>query len=54
MDPAMKQRYKICSTVERANAHLKDWLWPSKIIVRGYSKVNFTLMAGVNAICLLF
>jgi transposase len=47
MDPAMKPRYKIRSSVERANAHLKDWLWPSKIMVRGYSKVNFTLMAGV-------
>lgn len=47
MDPAEKQRYKIRSSVERANAHLKDWLLPSKIMVKGYSKVNFTLMSGV-------
>jgi len=53
MDPAMKQRYKIRSTVERANAHLKDWLWPAKIMVRGYSKVNFTLMAGVLCLAVM-
>ena len=47
MNPAEKQRFNIRSTVERSNAHLKDWLLPSKIMVRGYSKVNFTLMSGV-------
>ena len=47
MNHAERERFKVCSTVKRANAHLKDWFWPSKIMVRGYSKVNFTLMAGV-------
>jgi hypothetical protein len=30
-DPAEKSRYMICTTVERANAHLKDWLIPGQI-----------------------
>ena len=47
MDPAMKQRFKIRSTVERSNAHLKDWLLPSIIMVRGYKKINFCVMTGV-------
>ncbi|WP_143559294.1 transposase, partial [Alkalispirochaeta americana] len=50
MCPATKERYKVRSTVERSNAHLKDWLLPKKLMVRGYSKVNFTLMTGV--VCL--
>ena len=50
MDPAMKQRFKTRSTVERSNAHLKDWLLPSKLMVRGHTKVTFCLMAGV--VCL--
>lgn len=53
MDPAEKQRYKIRSVVERANAHLKDWLLPLKIMVRGYAKVNFTLMVGVLCLAAL-
>ena len=53
MNPAEKQRFKIRSSVERANAHLKDWLLPSKIMVRGYSKVNFTLMSGVLCLATL-
>lgn len=53
MDPAEKQRFRIRSSVERANAHLKDWLLPSKIMVRGYSKVNFTLMSGVLCLATL-
>lgn len=50
MDPAMKRRFKIRSTVERSYAHLKDWLLPSKIMVKGHSKVSFTLMTSV--VCL--
>jgi len=46
-DPATKERFRIRSTVERSNAHLKDWLLPSKVMVRGYEKVTFTLMTGV-------
>lgn len=49
-DPAMKERFKIRSTVERSNAHLKDWLLPSKTMVKGHNKVTFTLMTGV--VCL--
>lgn len=49
-DPAEKSRYKIRTTVERANAHLKDWLIPSQIFVRGFEKVSFLLMCSV--VCL--
>lgn len=45
--PAQKERFKVRTTVERANAHLKDWLLPAQIFVRGISKVSFTLMCGV-------
>ena len=47
LDPAEIERFKIRSTVERSNAHLKDWLIPSKIMVRGFRKVNFMLMTSV-------
>ncbi|MCP4062165.1 MAG: transposase [Gammaproteobacteria bacterium] len=53
MDPAMKKRFKIRSTVERSNAHLKDWLLPSKIMVKGYSKVTSLLMTGVLCLAAL-
>jgi transposase len=45
--PSQKQRFKIRTTVERANAHLKDWLIPTQIFVRGFEKVSFLLMCGV-------
>jgi hypothetical protein len=38
-DPAKKERYKIRSVVERANAHLKDCLLPKALYVKGYIKV---------------
>ena len=44
---AQKQRYKIRTTVERANAHLKDWLIPEHICVRGNKKVSFFLMCAL-------
>jgi len=47
MDEAQKQRFRIRSTVERLNAHLKDWVLPSKLMVKGFKKVNFVLMSGV-------
>ena len=47
MSPNEKETYKIRSTVERANSHLKDWFIPDKIYVKGYKKVNCTLMAAV-------
>jgi transposase len=49
-DPAQKQRFKIRSTVERANSHLKDWFFSGKVYVRGIRKVRCHLMAGV--VCL--
>jgi hypothetical protein len=49
-DPAEKERYKIRTTVERANSHLKDCLIPSQIFVRGFEKVSFILMCAV--VCL--
>lgn len=49
-DPAEKSRYKIRTTVERANAHLKDWLIPNQIFVRGFEKISFLLMSAV--VCL--
>jgi len=45
--PATVQHYKARSTVERANAHLKDWLVPSQIHVKGIEKVSFILTCGV-------
>lgn len=50
MDPATRRRYAIRSTVERSNAHLKDWLLPSKLLVKGHKKVSFCLLSGV--VCL--
>ena len=47
MDSAAKKRFRIRSTVERSNSHLKDWLLPSKLMIRGYTKVTFCLMSGV-------
>ena len=50
MDPAQKKRFGIRSTVERSNSHLKDWLLPAKLMVKGIKKVTFILMSGV--VCL--
>ena len=47
LDPAKKERYKIRTTVERANSHLKDNLIPKAIYVKGYKKVSFVLMTSV-------
>ena len=46
-DAAEKERFKIRSTVERANSHLKDWLIGGKVYVRDIRKVHFHLMCGV-------
>lgn len=45
--PAQRERFKVRTTVERANSHLKDWLLPAQIYVRGIGKVSFMLMCGV-------
>jgi hypothetical protein len=50
LDPAKKERYKIRTTVERANSHLKDNLIPKAIYVKGHTKVSFVLFSAV--ICL--
>ena len=47
LSPSEKQRFRIRSTVERSNSHLKDWLIPPKIMVRGTEKVSHCLMTGV-------
>jgi hypothetical protein len=47
MDPATRRRYAIRSTVERSNAHLKDRLLPSKLLVKGHKEVSFCLLSGV-------
>ena len=47
MDGAEARRFRIRSTVERSNGHLKNCLLPSKLTVRGYKKVNFMLFSGV-------
>ena len=46
-DVVTKEHYKKRSVVERANSHLKDWLLPEKLLVRGIKKVSFELMCGV-------
>jgi len=45
--PATQEHFKARSTVERANAHLKDWLIPSRLYVKGIKKVSFMLACGV-------
>jgi len=50
LDAAEKQRFKIRTTVERANSYLKDWLLGGKVYVRGIRKVRFHVMSGV--VCL--
>jgi IS5 family transposase len=50
LDPAKQERYKIRTTVERANSHLKDSLIPKAIFVKGYQKVSSVLMSAV--VCL--
>jgi IS5 family transposase len=50
LDPAKQERYKIRTTVERANSHLKDNLLPKALYVKGYKKVSFVLMSAV--VCL--
>lgn len=47
LDPAEKQRFKVRTTVERTNAHLKDWLIAPAIYVKGPKKVMQRLMLGV-------
>jgi transposase len=51
--PAQKERFKIRTTVERANAHLKDWLIPAQIFVRGVKKISFQLLCGVLCLAAL-
>jgi len=40
LDPAKQERYKIRTSVERANSHLKDSLLPKAIYVKGNAKVS--------------
>jgi len=47
LDPAKKERFKVRSSVERANAHLKDWHIPDRICFRSDRKIEFVLMNAV-------
>jgi len=46
-DPAKKNRFKIRTTVERCNSHLKDWLFGQDIFVKGNKKVFQMLSFGI-------
>jgi len=48
-----KERFKVRTTVERANAHLKDWLVPAQQFIRGMKKVSFQLLCGVLCLAVL-
>lgn len=39
--------------MEGANAHLKDWLLPAQLFVRGVTKVTFRLLYGVLCLAAL-
>jgi len=52
-DPATKRRFAVRSTVERANAYLKDWLLSSQCFVRGIKKVSFQMLCGVLCLAAL-
>lgn len=47
MAPHEAERYKIRSTVERANSRLKEDFGANNIMVRGHSKVTLHLMFGI-------
>lgn len=51
--PAQQERFKVRSVVERTNAHLKDWLIPPQIFVRGIAKVSFQLLCAVFSLAAL-
>ncbi|MCL2318802.1 MAG: transposase [Treponema sp.] len=53
LDPAKQERYKIRTTVERSNSHLRDNLIPKSIYVKGYTKVSFVLMASVFCLAVI-
>ena len=53
LDPARKKRLKIRSAVERSNAHLRDWLIPKTIFVKGHTKISFVLLAAVLCLAAL-
>ncbi len=50
MDKTQSDLYRILIAVERTYAHLKDWLIPSQIYVKGIYKVSFIL--GCEVLCL--
>ena len=53
LDPHRKERFKIRTTVERANSHLKDAFIPKAIYVKGYQKVSFVLFCAVLCLAAL-
>ncbi len=52
-DAVTKEHYKKRSVVEGANSHLKDWLLPDKVLVRGIKKVSFELICGVLCLAVI-
>ena len=53
LDPAKQERYKIRTTVERANSHLKDNLIPKTLYVKGHTKIAFVLFSAVLCLAAL-
>jgi hypothetical protein len=49
-DPAKAQRYKVRTTVERANGRLKDEFGARHVRVRGHAKVHCHIMFGMVAL----
>jgi len=47
LDSAKAHRYKIRTTVEQTNSHLKDSFLPKRIYTSRSAKVTFQLMCGV-------
>jgi hypothetical protein len=53
LDPAKKERFKIRTTVERANSGFKDDFGAKHIRVRGHAKVFSHMMSGIVAMTAL-
>jgi hypothetical protein len=53
MEKAQSDLYRMRSAVERAYAHLKDWLIPTKLYVPDIEKVTFQILRGVLCLAAL-
>jgi len=52
-NPRENHRLKIRTTVKRSNAHLKDWLLPKNLCIRGYKKMHFVQGCAVVALAVI-